>query len=623
MRICTERWTKLAARGRFRFDAKARINNKDYTVISAPRIDRSLMPSPLSVGNCISATLNLSILTDDTITAKSPVVIMGRLTNDKTATEWKEFGTFYIDQRDTSFAGLVTIDCYDAMLKTNQNYLDGSDTAANWPKSMKSVVEEIAYRIGVGIDLRTRIKTGADYVVPYPSGKTMSQVLGYIGACHGGNWIITEENLLRLVPLTTAPDETFHVIDEDYNKITLANGAGNQPVRLAYKEQTIFNAVLPVPSGVLPGSSDNVQRSYFITDEKGNKIVTPEGYYLVWDTDANMAKKVSLQAGVINIPVVCGEITTGTQITVTGVTLNSDSGESYTAGNDNGTMLTIDSNPYATQGICNDLYTAFNGLVYLPFTATKSLYDPATELGDQVKIGELVHSVMFNVKLTLDHNFRADIEAPNSEELSEEYPYLSEVQHLKQTTGELNGAIQNAAKELAGKVDDTALAAEIERAQGVEVALSERIGSEENRAKGAEDGLSKRIKSIEDSSPGALAQRVSTLESTVSGHTQSISALNTAISNHASDISQLVRRVQNAEDDIDALQSTVGGHTTALSEVQGTVTDLQTRLTTAEGTVASHDTAISTLQTKVSNIEAALIDIYTRLNALDSGGTGT
>ena len=175
----------------------------------------------------------------------------------------------------------------------------------------------------------------------------------------------------------------------------------------------MYKRQLPVSSGVLPGSSDNVQRSYFITDEKGNKIVTPEGYYLVWDTDANMAKKVSLQAGVINIPVVCGEITTGTQITVTGVTLNSDSGESYTAGNDNGTMLTIDSNPYATQGICNDLYAAFNGLVYLPFTATKSLYDPATELGDQVKIGELVHSVMFNVKLTLDHNFRADIEAPN------------------------------------------------------------------------------------------------------------------------------------------------------------------------------------------------------------------
>ena len=413
-----------------------------------------------------------------------------------------------------------------------------------------------------------------------------------------------------------------NVIDEDYNKITLANGASNQPVRLAYKEQTIFNAVLPAPSGVLPGSSDNVQRSYFITDEKGNKIVTLEGYYLVWDTDTNMAKKVSLQAGVINIPAVCGEITTGTQITVTGVALNSDSGQSYTAGSDAGTMLTIDSNPYATQSICNDLYAAFNGLVYLPFTATKALYDPATELGDQVKIGEFVNSVMFNVKLTLDHNFRADIEAPNSEELSEEYPYLSEVKHLKQTTEELNGAIQNAAKELAGKVDDTALAAEIERAQGVETILSKRIGEEESRAKGAEDGLSKRIKNIEDSSPAALAGRVSTLETTVSGHTQSISALNTTVSGLASDIPQLADRVQSAESGIDVLQAAVGGHMTTLSEMQGTIADLQTRLTTAEGTITAHGAAISLLQTKASNIETALIDIYNRLNALDGGGTG-
>ena len=429
MRVCTEQWTKLASRGRFWFDAKARINNKDYLAISAPRIDRSLMSSPLTVGNCTSATLNLSILTNDVFAAGQPVVIMGRLINDKTATEWKEFGTFYIDQRDTSFDGLVTIDCYDAMLKANQNYLTDDDLPVNWPKSMESVVEEIASRIGVGIDLRTRIKTGADYVVQYPSDKTMSQVLGYIGACHGGNWIITEENLLRLVPLTTAPDETYHVIDEDYNKITLADGTGNQLVRLAYKEQTIFNAVLPVPSGVLPGSS--VQRSYFITDENGNKVVTPEGYYLVWDTDDNMAKKVSLQAGVINIPVVCGSITTGTQVTVTGVSISNDNGESYTAGDDTGTVLTIDSNPYATQGVCNDLYAAFNGLVYLPFTATKSLYDPAVELGDQVKIGEFVHSVMCSAKLTLDHNFRADIEAPNSEELSTEYPYLSETAKLQ------------------------------------------------------------------------------------------------------------------------------------------------------------------------------------------------
>ena len=204
MRHRTDRWVKLAARGRFRMEAKARIGEKDYLEISAPKIERNLMSAPLTVGTCSTGTLSLSILTNDEIKSASPVVIMGRLTDGKIYSEWLEFGTFYINQRDTSFAGLIVLDCFDAMLKTNQNYLDETDTSANWPKSMKSVVEEIAYRIGVGVDPRTKINTGSDYVVPYPSGKTMQQVLGDIGACHGGNWIITEENLLRLVPLVTA-----------------------------------------------------------------------------------------------------------------------------------------------------------------------------------------------------------------------------------------------------------------------------------------------------------------------------------------------------------------------------------------------------------------------------------
>ena len=126
------------------------------------------------------------------------------------------------------------------MLKANQPYLSDGDGFAGWPKTMVSVVEEIAYRIGVGIDPRTKIKTGADYVVPYPSGKTMIQVLGDIGACHGGNWIITEENLLRLVPLISSPDETFRIISEYYEQIKTAEGD-----RLVYKEQTQFNRVLP------------------------------------------------------------------------------------------------------------------------------------------------------------------------------------------------------------------------------------------------------------------------------------------------------------------------------------------------------------------------------------------
>ena len=203
-------WIALARYGRFHFETKARIGTTEYTAISAPRVDRAVMGTPLTVGGCTSATLNLSILTDDNIAASTPIVILGRLTDGVNNSEWLEFGTFYINQRDTSYEGLITVSCYDAMLKANQTYLDGNDNSANWPKTMKSVVEEIAYRIGVSIDPRTQINVGDDYIVPEPIDLTMMQVLGYIGACHGGNWIITEDNALRLVPLASAPMTYAH-----------------------------------------------------------------------------------------------------------------------------------------------------------------------------------------------------------------------------------------------------------------------------------------------------------------------------------------------------------------------------------------------------------------------------
>ncbi len=610
MRHRTDRWVKLAARGRFQMEAKARIGEVDYLKISAPKIDRSLMSSPLSVGNCTSATLSMSILTDDEIKSTSPVVIMGRLTDGKIYSEWMEFGTFFIDQRDTSFEGLITIDCYDAMLKANQSYLDGSDSSANWPKTMKAVVEEVAYRIGVGIDPRTKINTGADYVVPYPSGKTMIQVLGDIGACHGGNWIITEENLLRLVPLVTAPDETFHIINHDYEKVKTSDGH-----LLIYKEQTVFNAVLPEPTGESPESV--VPVTHYIADEYGNAVVTPEGHYLVWAADGS-ADAVD---GLINIPVVCGQITTGTKVTITGVTMGSDGGESYTAGDDSGTVLTIESNPYATQSICNALYAAFNGLVYFPYTATKALYDPAAELGDQVKIGDMVHSVLYTSTLDFDLNFRANISAPNSAELSEEYPFLSEIQKLKQTTEQLNGAISEASKELSGKVDDTALQAEIERASGVEKELSTRIGNEETRAKKAEEDLAGRIKSIEDTSPGQVSGRISALEQTVQGHSTSLTALEKTVGDHTTGISAVTDATSENAKSIAALSQTVGGHGEVIDTMKTDAEALTKRVESLERTVSDHAERLSSAEGKITDIENALIEIYQRINALE-GSTG-
>lgn len=469
MRARSETWKKLALHGQFTFDAKARIEGKDYFCISAPVIDRPLMSSPLSVGACNAATLSLSVLTDDVIPSGGQVEILGRLLDGETATEWKPFGTFYIDQRDTSYAGLVTLSCYDGMLKAKQDYLDEDDLPVNWPRSMKDVVEEIAYRMDVGIDPRTRIRTGPDYIVPFPEEKTMEQVLGYIGACHGGNWIITEENLLRLVPLTTAPDETFHIIDADYRTILTGDG-----YRLAYKDQEVFYVVLPPPAGELPDSQ--VHRTFYIIDDLGCRIVTPEGYFLIYDTETESV--IAAEENALNIPVVCGNITTGPTLTVSRVTMAAEGGETFTAGDDTGYTLDIGSNPYATQGICNDLLTAYRGLVYLPYTATKALYDPAAELDDQIKIGNMVHSVLCNVRVKLDHSFRADIDAPNSEELSAEYPYLSQRKRLDSMAVEVkkNGqAVEKVSSEL--KVASDSITAEVKRAKEEEGKISKDVSS--------------------------------------------------------------------------------------------------------------------------------------------------
>lgn len=421
MRYRSPIWTKLAARGRFRVESIAVVGEKTYTQISAPKIDRSALSDPLSVGNCVSATLQVSILTDDAFNPFEPIIIKARLTDGKSYSEYLEFGTFYIDLNESSYEGLQTFTCYDSMLKTSQNYVDETDDESEWPKPMKTCVEEIAQRIGVGIDPRTRINVGVDYLVPFPSGKTMMAVLGYIGAVHGGNWIITEENLLRLVPVISSPDDTFNVIDEDYETILTIDN-----YRLAYqlteKERTDTQ---PELSGESLNST--ILSTKRVTDERYNPVVTSDGHRLVWGLD----NEFSASGGLINVPVVVGTIKTSREFIVSKVTMTDENNGVFSFGDDTGLEMKIESNPYASNNICKALYEMFRGLIYSPFTATKTCYDPATELGDWVKIGDKVCSVIYTMSLSLDIEFRSDISAPNNNEMARMYPFLTEIDKLK------------------------------------------------------------------------------------------------------------------------------------------------------------------------------------------------
>ncbi len=110
----------------------------------------------------------------------------------------------------------------------------------------------------------------------------------------------------------------------DYNKITLANereqSAGASGLQ---KARTVFNACSPVPSGVLPATTTTCS-GLLHHRRRGNKIVTPEATTLC-GTPASNRFPWALSTS----PSSAADHIFGTQITVTGVTLSNDSGESY------------------------------------------------------------------------------------------------------------------------------------------------------------------------------------------------------------------------------------------------------------------------------------------------------
>ena len=177
-----------------------------------PKLSRSLISgSEPTVGACIAATFSCAIMeASSNIPRMASVIPAYRLVLGNSASDWITLGTFYIDTRSTDKrTGALMLSCYDAMLKADgeggksfAEYMADRHNPMEWPISMSYAVSEIAVIMGVDVDSRTVIHSGAGYAVEYPNDYSMREVLGFIAAAHAGNWTITPEGKLRLVPLT-------------------------------------------------------------------------------------------------------------------------------------------------------------------------------------------------------------------------------------------------------------------------------------------------------------------------------------------------------------------------------------------------------------------------------------
>ncbi len=168
-----------------------------------------------SFGNATIASLNLSLFAEE-IPRSATIKRYIRLKNGVQTSEWLPKGIFFTNRRSVD-DGYWTIEAFDAMRKADVVWQP--DPSLSFPMAMPAAVAEFARIMGVEVDSRTSLNPS--YTIDYPANSyTIRNILQYIAAAHGGNWIISDEGKLWLVPLKSIPDEVNYLVTENGNPIT-------------------------------------------------------------------------------------------------------------------------------------------------------------------------------------------------------------------------------------------------------------------------------------------------------------------------------------------------------------------------------------------------------------------
>lgn len=195
--------------GIHRFEVKVNIGGTDYgmNVLTSAKSNLNVFGSATpQIGLAPSGALSLSLYLDSgEVPRMAAVRPYFRVVNDTRQSEWIAKGVYFVDTRSANtLTGLLTLQCYDSMLKGEVKY---PSTSHEWPYSDINTVTEIASFLGVAVDAQTTSLMTGGYMVPLPTQYTIRETLRYIGALYGGNFIVTDSNTLRLIPLWNVKTE--------------------------------------------------------------------------------------------------------------------------------------------------------------------------------------------------------------------------------------------------------------------------------------------------------------------------------------------------------------------------------------------------------------------------------
>lgn len=214
-------WRMKGTALEYKFDIAGAVYGPDAEVTHS--VDSGLYEE-FGIGNASTAKLTISLFADS-IPKAATIKRYIRLRNGEQVSEWLPKGVFFTNRRSEE-DGYWTVEAFDAMRKADQSW--EPDQSLSFPMPMPDVVEEFARIMGVEIDPRTQMVP--TYTIDYPASDPESGTGGYysirqelqwIAAAHCGNWIITGEGRLLLVPLISIPEETGYLVTEHGDAITL------------------------------------------------------------------------------------------------------------------------------------------------------------------------------------------------------------------------------------------------------------------------------------------------------------------------------------------------------------------------------------------------------------------
>lgn len=170
------------------------------------------------IGNCVSRELDFEVFPIGVIPRQAKINAKIRLVGLDTTSEWIPQGEFWIStRRKNKMTGSLVIVAFDAMLKAEETWLTSDYDGAEWPMTEQEAAEDIAKRMGVELDPRNELRNRhpVDYPVDENGDMSMREVLSGIAVSNAGNWIISNEGKLRLVPAALKIEETNHLVTED------------------------------------------------------------------------------------------------------------------------------------------------------------------------------------------------------------------------------------------------------------------------------------------------------------------------------------------------------------------------------------------------------------------------